>query len=438
MEPLNIFVSHVTEDAEVAGLLKETLEDDFAQGIELFVSSEVGAMHGGEKWLDAIQLQLQRSKAVIVLCSTVSIERPWVQFEVGAAWMKGLPIIPVCHSGLTLEHLKAPLAQMHGLELGEKQGVQCLYTTISRLLERRQDVEPRDLPALLAKIHRLEERLRGPFTAQFERYIDIIAPREALKVGTIPDDAAVRTDIKSLPLFGLLDASNASLAWHDIVAAAKDQPDSRWLGELERSIVQASRGRAFCPIQAIYHTDDGSFQPQLARMEVLRDGMLRFHVHLIETVVSRLANAPADIAALATLLRLGLRFRYEVIERFRTLETPAMPDSAIPADTLKQLRDAIQVIESDAHSRGSEHVDRNEVGLIFDSAADQAEMARLSAEWGDARVALFCGDPPPKAGDVAAIFNRMRAVNQRFMSIATARFGEVVRTDWGRPSLAAA
>ena len=46
--------------------------------------------------------------------------RPWVNIELGAAWIKRVPIIPLCHSGLTPSDLPWPFADFHAWLAGVK------------------------------------------------------------------------------------------------------------------------------------------------------------------------------------------------------------------------------------------------------------------------------------------------------------------------------
>ena len=81
----SLFISHISEEAEVAGLLKGMLQKDFGGVVTCFASSDIGCIGAGENWLVAIERAMDRAKAVIVLCSKASMRRPWVQFEIGAA-----------------------------------------------------------------------------------------------------------------------------------------------------------------------------------------------------------------------------------------------------------------------------------------------------------------------------------------------------------------
>ena len=52
---------------------------------------------------------------MLVLCSTTSVSKPWVNFEAGAGHARKIPIYPICHSGLDVESLPKPLQFFQGL-----------------------------------------------------------------------------------------------------------------------------------------------------------------------------------------------------------------------------------------------------------------------------------------------------------------------------------
>jgi hypothetical protein len=435
--PRRLFVSHISEEGEIAALLKETMEEDFLHLVEFFTSTDIGSISAGEDWMSAVERAMNEAAAVIVLCSKASVQRPWVQFELGAAWMKGVPIIPVCHSGMEPDDLEMPLSRLQAVELGTEHGLQRLYEGVAKVLQLSQAPQLKDLPECLRRIAELESRFRQPPVQQFERYIDIvIPPSEQLDSETIPDTMKIEADDVSMELFGLI--GDAGRTWLDICNAARKKADTRWLGQLQQCVYLASRNEVFRPVQAIYHTDRGSYQPQLAKKEVLADGTARFHVHFVETVAAPLTEVQNDFGLLATMLRLGLRFRYEVLERFQKLARAARMDprnrQTADGEILRQLRSAIEIIETDALSRGAQNIDREAVAALFEHQEDQDEMTEIQDVWDETRSLLFKDDPSPTAQEVNDIVTRMRDVNFRFMRLATRRYHEMVCARWSAKS----
>jgi hypothetical protein len=68
---------------------------------------------------------LLRASAGIFLLSPVSLKRPWINFELGALWMRNvaakqrreneMPLIPICHSGLEIKSLPMPISQLNAV-----------------------------------------------------------------------------------------------------------------------------------------------------------------------------------------------------------------------------------------------------------------------------------------------------------------------------------
>src|SRR5262245_48339821 len=98
MAKKQIFISHISRETSLARALKERLVADFLGLPEVFVSSDRTTIEAGEKWLDEIESALEAADLVMVMASRESVGRPWVNFEAGAVWLRGIPLIPICHS----------------------------------------------------------------------------------------------------------------------------------------------------------------------------------------------------------------------------------------------------------------------------------------------------------------------------------------------------
>lgn len=127
-----VFVSHIAEEAEIAIELKKLIEQSFLNGVEVFVSSDENSNGVGEEWLDKIRRNLSDAIFAIIICSPTSINRPWINFEAGAAWIKNIKIAPLCHSGLVPKSLPIPLTTFNGVLLDNPKGLDNLLLSISR------------------------------------------------------------------------------------------------------------------------------------------------------------------------------------------------------------------------------------------------------------------------------------------------------------------
>ncbi|MDV7787785.1 toll/interleukin-1 receptor domain-containing protein, partial [Enterococcus gallinarum] len=120
MKP-KLFISHITEEKDLAKILKDDIERRFMGAIEVFVSSDGKSIAAGSEWFDTIKQGLNNSDLMLVLCSTNSVTRPWIPFELGAAWMKGINPIPICHTDMLPEQLPSPISMLQGINLSDNE-----------------------------------------------------------------------------------------------------------------------------------------------------------------------------------------------------------------------------------------------------------------------------------------------------------------------------
>jgi hypothetical protein len=111
---MKVFLSHIVEEGALAKAIKHALEEAVSD-LEVFVSG-VDMLPGGP-WMEELKSAFDDSSAILVLCSPQSIKRPWVNFESGGGWARHVPVVPICHSGLTKEQLPYPLSMFQAFTL---------------------------------------------------------------------------------------------------------------------------------------------------------------------------------------------------------------------------------------------------------------------------------------------------------------------------------
>jgi hypothetical protein len=129
-----LFISHISEEREIADALKRLIEGEYRGLIDVFVSSSPESIHPGQKWLDRIDDALTQCKVEIVIASPTSLRRPWVNFEAGAGWVRRIPVIPICHSGMTFEKLPKPLDSFLAAIATDETGMRQIFRPIADAL----------------------------------------------------------------------------------------------------------------------------------------------------------------------------------------------------------------------------------------------------------------------------------------------------------------
>jgi hypothetical protein len=134
----SIFISHITEEKDLAVSLKELISVNFLEMIDVFVSSDKESISAGQNWLDALTNELSSCVLTVILCSPESVQRPWINFELGASWQRGIPIVPVCHSGMSKSDLPLPLALRQASDISNKEDLSKIFKQISGILESKE------------------------------------------------------------------------------------------------------------------------------------------------------------------------------------------------------------------------------------------------------------------------------------------------------------
>lgn len=129
---MKVFISHSTEEANLASVLKDWIESAFIDQVEVFVSSEDVDILAGEQWFQRVEEALADTNVLLIICSPESVYKAWINFEAGAGWLKGVPVIPICHSGMQKGTLPVPLSFFQALNLEDDAFVEKIMSALAK------------------------------------------------------------------------------------------------------------------------------------------------------------------------------------------------------------------------------------------------------------------------------------------------------------------
>ncbi len=129
-----VFISHIGTEAEVAASFKKLISASFLNLFDVFVSSDGASIHMGQKWLQSVSDALQQCVVELIVASPISVIRPWVNFEAGAGWVRGIPVIPLCHSGVTPATLPVPLNMLQGARASDRTDLHRVFEVLAMAL----------------------------------------------------------------------------------------------------------------------------------------------------------------------------------------------------------------------------------------------------------------------------------------------------------------
>lgn len=151
-----VFISHITEEKEIALEFKELIESSFLGMLEVFVSSDATSISAGARWLDNITDSLKNCSIELILCSPKSVKRPWINFEAGAGWIKDIPVIPLCHSGMEPAQLPTPLNLLQAAKISEISSLKLIFPVLAQAIGAKT---PKiDFTDFVDKVREFEEK----------------------------------------------------------------------------------------------------------------------------------------------------------------------------------------------------------------------------------------------------------------------------------------
>jgi hypothetical protein len=115
--PGRVFLSHAESDKALAEHLKGMVEADGRHSV--FMASRAGEIIPGEPWFKRILDELRNAESYLVLLTPASVERLWVAFETGAAWVTDRPCVLLCAGGLKRTDVRVPVGGLQLLSLDE-------------------------------------------------------------------------------------------------------------------------------------------------------------------------------------------------------------------------------------------------------------------------------------------------------------------------------
>lgn len=162
-----VFMSHIHEEASLAFLIKEAIETEFSGFVDVFVSSDGTSIPAGSNFLKRIEDGLIGCIGAIFLISPTSVMRNWINFELGAVWIRStmnirrsnpeIPALPICHSGMTPSTLPAPLNNLNAIYANQASQLEFAFRSLQTAVGGKGMLKT-DFNALSAKIIAFEQK----------------------------------------------------------------------------------------------------------------------------------------------------------------------------------------------------------------------------------------------------------------------------------------
>ncbi len=160
-----IFLSHIHEESEMAVLIQQAIEAEFAGFVEVFVSSDGKTIPAGANFLKKIESGLADCVAGLFVVSPKSAPRSWINFELGSLWIRSVlsvrnggnevPCIPLCHSGMERSSLPTPLSHLNAIKANDSAQLERAFRSIQSAVGGRGPLRT-DFDSLALMVSKLE------------------------------------------------------------------------------------------------------------------------------------------------------------------------------------------------------------------------------------------------------------------------------------------
>jgi hypothetical protein len=410
----------------------------------------------GQDYRDKIYDALEQSHWFFLILPDQTLDRSWTLFEAGY-FKRAMAIedrlIGIHHSKV---EMAGPLKNLEAVR-AEKETI-CSF--LQRLLQ-----EPNPIPGM-SPINRAvsAEKLQseaesisnaiqpsGEIWRQYRiDYVDI-----KIKAGRLPGDVEELLDAVVIEAAGLEKifnfagrAENTRLETivmqsersHAILGQGdkKDQFFKRskhyfWLKAVVEAIQAAVNNKPYEPSDVILVGEDQRFyRPTLLSIRRYTEGdePESAHIAFHESVTGPIRNCPNDLSTLGTLLRMGYRFKWELLENFRFVRSKADVDSVCRI---------IERMERESHQRGFYQPDQPVVDTspVLEAFPPELQPAiqRMTEKWLDYRNPTKTGrlDQAFQQGDARETqecLRELKEINKEFMELGTKRYAELVKEYW--------
>jgi hypothetical protein len=129
-----IFLSHISEHRDLGIFFKREIQNAFKHQVEVFVSSDIKDIAGGEEWKKAIKEALRNTRLFIVVLNEASLKRHWINLEIGCAWILDRPILALCFGAVKKGSLPKPYDDFKALEFPTSAFHEELMSTLEKQL----------------------------------------------------------------------------------------------------------------------------------------------------------------------------------------------------------------------------------------------------------------------------------------------------------------
>jgi TIR domain-containing protein len=432
MAPAPVFISHRSEYGRVARALKQVIETASHGQIDVFISEDIPR---GNEWRPAVEKHLRDGQSLFLIYGAPYEDWSWCFYEAGYFAAVNPPPSDRQIYCLIRPDISPPGPLSHLQMVTSKD--QLIKELIQIFQKNAIEFDAVELRGLAGK---LEQGLFGEIR-QFNGYprVHFVASDAEFAKGEIPATAVFAGDDNVLG--DLFTIQAPSVPWGRIYRLAHSDTGKqnfiyKWLDETAQIILAARENQSIAPQTVLIGRGGRRYRTLLNCARIQGDGTYCCEFLAIEEVGGPLTGLPIRQLSLLTGIRMGYRFRSEVIQKF-----PNDFDVLPPEERQRRIEQIPRTLEDltvESRTRG------NITPEDFLAAFDEAESERLSKLldcWPlltrelykslglapDGKTVVGPGLIGPDVERYRTAFNAMRLLNIEFLSRCCARVSQMMK-----------
>jgi len=432
MAPAPIFISHRSEYGRIARALMKVIETASHGQIDVFISEDIPR---GNAWRPSIEKHLREGQSLFLIYGAPYEDWSWCFYEAGYfAAVNPKPSDRKIYCLIRPD--VSPPSPLSDLQMvtSKEQLIKELIEIFERNAIEFDVVELRGLvgklqQGLFGEIRQFDGCARFHFAASDAEF----AKREIPATAVFTGDDNVLGDLFSLQTDTVSWGRINALAYSD---AGKQTFIYKWFEETARIILAARENQLVAPQAVLIGRGGRRYRTLLHRARIQGDGTYCCEFLAIEDVGGPVTGLPRRQLSLLTSIRMGYRFRSEVIQKF-----PSDFDSSSAEERqlrIQQIPHAIEDLMMESRTRGN--ITPEDLLEAFDETEGE-RLSKLLGYWpnllrelykslglaADGKTVVGPGLTGPDVDRYRIVFKAMRLLNDEFLSRCCARVAQMMK-----------
>jgi hypothetical protein len=427
---VHVFFSYKQKDELAATAVVDILRTNSAEKLDIAYQAAFTEKIAGKLWRQEIHTAVDNANWFVLLLPDPSDDWDWPLYEAGlfeGKFTSGDRLICLHHPGIKIP---SQIEGYHAVATSDSQVedfLRMVYVNedpIPGMKPLNKSIESK-IPALAKQIVEAIRPPKKPFFREiFEPWVELKIEGANLEMKEELDHAQIIS--ANRPALDVFDRLKTPSDWGELRQGVLERAgDGRWREDLFHVIRKIANDRKFDPVQAVFQTHSGKMYRPVA-YAVDRSGedgpIETYHITFTEEIGAvDVSVMPKELSALASLLRLTFRFRWEILEKYRSAN--------MTEGDVERLGSALRRIESDLQSRG-ENLDQATIESLF-PPEKATRIHEMFAEWHKVRNPEGTGEldiaiEEKDARSIPGILERFTPMNQEFLEMGADRFSEMV------------